>query len=301
MDVTGGDPAAVVVESPRATTSTGRALGSWLQIAPGGLYFVAMFCGPIAFLVAYSFYSVRNFDFVADLTIQNYVDAVTSPVYRAFFIRTFKLAFVVSLIVVAISFPFAYILTYTFPRHRQKLYFLVLVSLFGGYLVRIYAWRNILGREGVLNQSLKQMGLIDDPIGFLLNSQFAVALALVNFLIPLGVLPIFSAMQNVPFGLLEASRDLGASRIRTALTVVLPLSMRGVRAAFGFAFIATAAEWVTPQMLGGTGDQLIGNQIAFQFGGGLNWPLGAALALTLVAGVIVVLAALFGMLKLVTR
>jgi spermidine/putrescine transport system permease protein len=259
------------------------------------------FGAPVSFLIAYSVFTTKNFDFVAELTLANYREAVTSEVFRAFFIRTFRLAAIISTIVVLVSFPFAYAITYVFPRRRQTLYFLVLVSLFGGYLVRIYAWRNILGRQGVLNQSLQSAGLIDEPIRFFLNSEFAIVLASVNFLIPLGILPIFSAMQNVSPSLLEAAHDLGASRVRTALTVVLPLTMRGVRAAFGFAFIAAAAEWVTPQLLGGTGDQMIGNQIAFQFGGGLDWPLGAALAITLVVAVLLLLSVLFGLLRLLTR
>ena len=284
-----------------ATGGRRGSLASVLQLTPSAVYFLVFFGAPVSFLIAYSFFTARDFEYVAELTFANYREAVTSEVFRAFFLRTFRLAAIISVIVVLISFPFAYCLNYVFPRRRQTLYFLVLVSLFGGYLVRIYAWRNILGRQGVLNNSLETAGLIDDPIRFFLNSEFAIVLASVNFLIPLGILPIFSAMQNVPPSLLEAARDLGASRLRIALTVVLPLTMRGVRAAFGFAFIAAAAEWVTPQLLGGTGDQMIGNQIAFQFGGGLDWPLGAALALTLVAAVVAILSVLFALLRVVSR
>jgi spermidine/putrescine transport system permease protein len=297
-------PAATPGTSPSAAARAaggGRSLVSWAQLAPSAVYFLVFFAGPVSFLVAYSLFTTRNFDFVAELTLANYREAVTSEVFRAFFLRTFRLAAIISTIVVVVSFPFAYAITYVFPQRRQTLYFLVLVSLFGGYLVRIYAWRNILGRQGVLNQSLETAGLIDEPIRFFLNSEFAIVLASVNFLIPLGILPIFSAMQNVSPSLLEAAHDLGASRVRTALTVVLPMTMRGVRAAFGFAFIAAAAEWVTPQLLGGTGDQMIGNQIAFQFGGGLDWPLGAALAITLVVAVLLILSVLFGLLRLLTR
>ena len=220
---------------------------------------------------------------------------------RAFFARTLRIAAIISIIVVAVSYPFAYIITYVIPRRRQLLYFLVLVSLFGGYLVRIYAWRNILGRVGVLNQSLTGLGIVDEPVWFFLNSPFAIVIASVNFLIPLGVLPIFSSMQNISPRLIEAARDLGSSRIHAALKVVLPLSMRGVSAAFAFSFIAAAAEWVTPTLLGGTGDQMVGNQIAFQFGGGLNWPLGAALALSLVIVVVAILSVLLAIVRWISR
>lgn len=269
---------------PRAGQPRRRA-GPWLQLLPSAVYFLLLFVVPVGFLVAYSFYSVESFDFVPDLHLQNYVAALTDPVYRSFYARTFGVALVTSLLVAVISFPFAFVISYVLPRRRQLLYFLVLVSLFGGYLVRIYAWRNILGREGVINQSLDRLGLVDAPLGVLLNSKGAMVLALVNYLVPLGILPMFAAMQNVSRHQIEAALDLGASRAQAALKVVLPLTSRGVGAGFAFTFIAAACEWVTPQLLGGTGDQLIGNQIAYQFGGGLNWPLGAALAIVLVLAV----------------
>ncbi|HJN39999.1 MAG TPA: ABC transporter permease [Chloroflexota bacterium] len=278
-----------------------RRVGAWLQLAPASLYFLVFFVAPITVLIGLSFYSVRNFDFVPELTLENYWEVITSSTLRAFFARTLRIAAIISVIVVLVSYPFAYIISYVMPRRRQLLYFLVLVSLFGGYLVRIYAWRNILGRAGVLNQSLIGMGVVDEPIRFFLNSPFAIVITSVNFLIPLGVLPIFSSMQNISPRLIEAARDLGSSQIHAALKVVLPLSMRGVSAAFAFSFIAAAAEWVTPAMVGGTGDQMVGNQIAFQFGGGLNWPLGAALAISLVFVVVAILSALLAGVRWISR
>lgn len=276
-------------------------VGPWLQLLPSAVYFLLLFVVPIGYLIAYSFYSREGFDFVPAWTLENYREALTSDVYRTFYLRTLSTATITSLIVVAISFPFAFIICYVLPTRRQLLYFLVLVSLFGGYLVRIFAWRNILGRQGFINESLIRLGLIDQPLTVLLNSRGAVILALVNYLIPLGILPIFAAMQNVSASQIEAARDLGASRWHAALKIVLPLTSRGVAAAFAFTFIAAACEWVTPQLLGGTGDQLIGNQIAHQFGGGLNWPMGAALAIVLVTGVAVLIGIVNAVIRWVSR
>ena len=301
MHATGAAGARPAADSKSPLPGRGRQFGAWLQLAPASLYFLILFVAPIGVLVVISFYSVRNFDFVPELTLGNYWEVATSSTLRAFFARTLRIAAIISIIVVAVSYPFAYIITYVIPRRRQLLYFLVLVSLFGGYLVRIYAWRNILGRVGVLNQSLTGLGIVDEPVWFFLNSPFAIVIASVNFLIPLGVLPIFSSMQNISPRLIEAARDLGSSRIHAALKVVLPLSMRGVSAAFAFSFIAAAAEWVTPTLLGGTGDQMVGNQIAFQFGGGLNWPLGAALALSLVIVVVAILSVLLAIVRWISR
>lgn len=274
-----------------------RSYSRALQLSPSALYYLALFAAPLLLLAAYSFFTVENFDPVAKLTFANYGEAITSEVFRGYYVRTLRVAAVVAVTVALISYPFAFVLHYIFPQRKHLLYFLVLVALFGGYIVRVYAWRNIMGREGVFNQTLMQWGLIDEPVTLFLNSELAVMVALVNYLIPFGILPIYSAMQNVPGTQIEAALDLGASRWRAALTVVLPLTSRGVAAAFAVGFIASAAEWVTPQLLGGTGDQLIGNQIQYQFGGGLNWPLGAALAITLVIGV----SALLGLLYTITR
>ena len=162
------------------------------------------------------------------------------------------------------------------------LYFLVLVSLFGGYLVRIYAWRSMLGRDGVVNSFLISTHIISAPLSFLLNSNFAIVIALLNFLIPLGVLPIFSAMQNISPRLLEAAEDLGdltdPDRADYRASPHHPgesgLPSRS-------ASLRPWPNWVTPQLLGGPLDQFVGNQILYEFGETLNWPLGAAIALTL--------------------
>jgi len=272
-----------------------------MLLAPSAIYFVLLFVVPLMVLLVYSFYTYQNFNFTAKLTFSNYTQALTSPALRDFYLRTLKIAFAVSIVVVVVSYVFSHILMYVLPRARRILYFLVLVSLFGGYLVRIYAWRTMLGRDGAVNSFLISTHITSSPLSFLLNSNFAIVIALLNFLIPLGVLPIFSAMQNISPRLLEAAEDLGASKLRTVRTIVLPLTTRGIRAAFAFCFIATMAEWVTPQLLGGPLDQFVGNQILYEFGETLNWPLGAAIALTLIASVVVILGVLFGLLRLVTR
>lgn len=260
-----------------------------LQLAPATVVYVGLFVAPLLFLIAYSVFTRDGFQVVPVLTADHYIEVLTSEVFRAYFLRTFATASMVAVVVVLIAFPFAYLINFPLRAHRSTLYFLVLVALFGGYLVRIYAWRSILGTNGVVNGALVGVGLVDEPITWLSSSQFAIVLALANYLLPLGILPVHSAMQSVSPNLVEAARDLGAGPVRTSLTVVLPLVSKGCAAAFVFAFIGTAADWVTPLLVGGTGDQLIGNQIALQFGGGFNWPLGAALAVVLVLSVAVIL------------
>ncbi|MFN8619952.1 MAG: ABC transporter permease [Chloroflexota bacterium] len=262
-----------------------RALGA-LPLAPAALWFLLFFLGPLLVLVAFSFFEFRDFTWSADLNLDNYLDALTDPGYRTILLRTVSVALVVTVAVLLIAYPFTFVITFAFPRRRQWLYFLVLVTLFGSYLVRIYAWRTILGAEGVINATLLSLGLIGEPIRELLNTPLAVVIALTNFLVPLAVLPIYSAMQNLSPGLLEAGRDLGAGRLHLVRTVALPLTMPGVRVAAAFTFIAAAADFATPALLGGASGRMAGGAIQHEFGSTLDWPLGAALALTLI-GVLV--------------
>jgi spermidine/putrescine transport system permease protein len=278
--------AAAAADRRRAQDERRRRLVAVAQLTPALVYFGLFFIGPFVALFALSFFTFSRFDFLPILTLNNYVSVVTSDTFQTLYLRTIGLSLLASVIVIAIAYPFTYALTFVFPTRRQLLYFLVLVSLFGGYLVRIYAWRSILGAEGVINGTLLSLGIIDEPIRAILNSPFAVVVALVNFLVPLAVLPIYAAMQNVSPGLLEAARDLGSGPVATSRWVVLPLVMPGVRVAFIFTFIAAAGEFAIPSLLGGTETQFVGNHIQFQIGQTLNWPLGAAMAITLIVSAV---------------
>jgi spermidine/putrescine transport system permease protein len=254
------------------------------------LFYAWFFLVPAGLLVAYSFFTVDQIDLqvTPTLSLGNYKAAVTGALYRELLLRTLAVGLLVAVIVLTLSYAFAYISTFTFPQHRELLLFLVLASLFGGYLVRIYAWRTILGGEGLVNSALRTLGLIDQPLQFLVFSRFAVVVTLVNFLLPFGILPLYSAMQNVPRDALEAARDLGGGPLAVFRTVTLPLTLTGLRVAFAFAFVLACGDYVTPTLVGGTHGQMIGNAIADQFGVAFNWPLGAALAIVTLAIVLMV-------------
>lgn len=278
----------MTVGAARAGDGPGRrGLLAALPLAPALTWFLLFFLGPLLVLVAFSFFTFRDLQWLPELNLDNYARALTDPAFRTILVRTLTIALLVTIAVLLIAYPFTYLITFVFPRRRQTLYFLVLVTLFGSYLVRIYAWRTILGAEGVVNETLLAVGLIGEPIRELLNSPLAVGIALTNFLVPLAVLPIYSAMQNLSPGLLEAGRDLGAGRVTLVRTVALPLTLPGVRVAAAFTFIAAAADFATPALLGGASGRMAGGAIAREFGQTLNWPLGAALAITLI-GVLVV-------------
>ena len=278
-----------------------RRLLAGLPLLPAVAWFLVFFLGPLLVLVAFSFFTFRGLAWIPDLHLGNYVEALTDAGFRTILLRTVTIALFVTIAVLLIAYPFTYIITFIFPRRKQWLFFLVLVTLFGSYLVRIYAWRTILGAEGVINETLLSVGLITEPIRELLNSPLAVGIALTNFLVPLAVLPIYSAMQNVSPGLLEAARDLGAGRLHLVRTVALPLTMPGVRVAAAFTFIAAAADFATPALLGGASGRMAGGAIAREFGQTLDWPLGAALAITLIGVLVLAIGALWFVLGRLAR
>jgi spermidine/putrescine transport system permease protein len=271
------------------------------QLAPTTLYLLVFFGVPLAILLGLSVFRAEGFDIIPAFTTENYAAVFTDPLYREVTVNTVIVGLVTAALTLLIAWPLAYIATFVFPRHRETLFFLILLSLFGGYLVRVYAWRTILGEEGIINQTLLAIGLIDAPLKFLLNSRFAVVLTLANFLVPLAVLPIFSSMQNLRPELLEAGHDLGAGRWRVLRTVTLPLTLPGLRTGFAFAFVLSAGDYVTPAMVGGTSGLMTGNVVASQFTLAMNWPFGAALAFVLVGVIVAVYAIVAATMRLAVR
>jgi spermidine/putrescine transport system permease protein len=266
-------------------------------LSPTSLYLVVFFGVPLLILLAMSVFRTEDFDVIPAFDLSNYALSIGDPLYREVLINTVAVGLVTAAITLLMAWPLSYIATFVFPRHREALFFLVLLSLFGGYLVRIYAWRTILGNEGIVNQTLIAVGFVDKPLTFLLNSRFAVILTLANFLVPLAVLPIFSSMQNLRPELLEAARDLGAGRWRIHRTVTLPLTLPGLMTGFAFAFVLAAGDYVTPSLVGGTSGLMLGNVIASQFTLAANWPFGAALAFVLMAVILLV----YGVVTMIMR
>lgn len=280
----------------------GRATSSLRPLLPASLLYVLFFAVPMLSLLVLSFWRAKGFELIPDFTFANYEKAVVSKLYRTLLIRTVVVGFVTACIVVPIAFALSYAMRFVFERRGQLILQLVLLSLFSGYLVRIYAWRTILGKQGLLNSTLQWLGLIDEPLEFLIYSNIAVVITLSGLLLPLAVLPIYSALLNVSRDQMEAARDLGAGRFHLVRTILLPLAMPGVRTAFAFAFLLAAGDFVTPSLVGGTQSLLIGNIIADQFRGiGSNWPLGAALAFVTIAIVLIIYLAVVQILARVTR
>ncbi len=271
-----------------------------LQLLPAALFLGVFLIGPVAVFFAYSFWTIEGYDLVPDWTLANYRDALADPIYQTLFVQTIVTAALAALVTVVIAYAFAHAIRFHLQRYQEPLLFLVIVALFSGYLVRIYAWRTILGDEGVINTGLQALGLIQEPLSFLLFSRTATTIAFVNFLIPIAVLPIYAALQNVRDEEIEVARDLGAGAAGAFWRVTLPLVWNGVFAAFALVFIIAAGDYVTPQLIGGTSGAMIGRSIASTFGTAFNWPLGAALSFLTLSFVLVILGVLrFGSARVV--
>lgn len=256
---------------------------TWRQLAPAVGFYLAFFVAPLLILVVISFWSVRGFQLLPGFSLSNYIRGLTGDLYTVVLVRTIVVGVVTAVIVIPIAYVTAYLMCFVFSSRAQLIFSLVLVSMFTGYLVRIYAWRTILGKEGLLNSALQQMGLVHEPLTFLSYSNWAVVVILVQLLIPLALLPIYSSMSNVGREHVEVSRDLGARTLHLHRTVLIPMVLPGLSTAFAIVFVLAAGDFVVPEMAGGTAGLMIGNVIADQFkGSGANWPLGASLAILVI-------------------
>jgi spermidine/putrescine transport system permease protein len=260
-----------------------RALGAPLAfLSPPVGWLLFFFLLPMVVMVVFSVWRTIDFKIVPGFTLDNYA-ALLKPIYASVFTRTLRISLTVTLISALLGYPVAYFLARKVHRFRTVLLMLVILPLWTSYLVRTFAWLLILGTNGVINHGLRAAGLIDQPIAWLLYSDFAVTVALVHIYVPFMILPLYAVLEKLDGRLLEAARDLGASPARAFVWVTLPLSLSGLATGCLFVFIPSMGAFVTPELLGGTRSIMIGSIIAQQFGVAFEYPLGSAMALTLMA------------------
>ena len=254
-------------------------------------WLVVFFLIPIAIVSAYSF-NVYSLDpGTHGFTLSAWHDFLHSSIYLKLFWKSVKMSLLVSAIIVVLAYPLAYYLALSGTKRKYVLLLLLIAPFLTSYLLRVLAWKVILGNQGVVNTFLFWTGLRspDHPISQLLYSRFAVMLGLGYVWLPFVALPIFVSLESLDRRLLEAASDLGASRVQAVRKVPLPLSLPGVFAAFLFDFIPTLGEFITPSLVGGTSGYMYGNQIVDLFGTGFpDWETGSVLAIFL----LVVVAAL---------
>jgi spermidine/putrescine transport system permease protein len=233
---------------------------------------------PYALMFTHSFWMVRDGFLVHEWNVQNYEKLATNSLYVEVLLRTMRIAASVTLCSLLLGYPLAYYLSFHAGPRKELLYQLVIVPLWVSYLVRGYAWKTILGSDGVLNGFLQYLHLTHAPVGFLLYSPFAVVLMLTHIYTPFVFLPIYAALEHIPRPLVEASQDLGAGQRTTFLRVILPLSMPGLLAGATFAFVLSLGDFLAPLLVGGPSGNMIANIVQSLFGAAYDWPLGAAVS-----------------------
>jgi spermidine/putrescine transport system permease protein len=255
---------------------------------------VVMGAGLAAPLLLMAITSLKNqsgLSFADGWTLVQYGEALGRASYRMLFVRSVAISAAVTLVTVALAYPMAYFVAF---HARHKFIWLVALTIpfWTSYLLRVFAWKIILGFNGVINSGLIRLHLIDQPLAFLLYNPFAVVVTLAHAWAAFAILPIYVSLEKIDRSLLEAASDLGDGALRRFLRVTLPLSIPGVIGASILIFVPTTGDFVTPELVGGTKGTMIANLIEVQFNGVGNWPLGAALSLVSMA-MVAVIAGLF--------
>jgi spermidine/putrescine transport system permease protein len=270
-------------EATQAARARGLQLGPVLLTLPATAAMLVFFVAPIAIFVVYSFLTAQLYDVSRPFTLDAYSAALNSDLNRTLARNSIEIGLLSAIFSVALALPVAYWLRYATGRWRMVVLFLITASMFASYLVRIYAWRTMLGEHGVVNSALESLGIIDQPLGFLIFNRFAVTVALVHIFLPYAVLVLFAGFQPIRPGLLEAAQDLGAGAYVRWRRVILPLVAAPALSAFLFVFVLSASDYVTPQFVGGSSGVMLGVQVQANFTTVGNYPLGAATSLLMLA------------------
>ena len=255
-------------------------LRGYSLLSPTLLLMLVALALPIGLLVTFSFWTQNYLDFDRTFTINNYIVFFQKAIYPALLWKSMKMSAAVTLATVVLAYPMAYFIAFRVTKHKLIWLILITVPFWTSYLLRVFAWKIILGYNGVINSGLMALGLIDAPLEFLLYNPFAVVITLAHAWAAFAILPIYVSLEKIDRSLLEAATDLGDGAVMRFIRVTLPLSMPGTIAASLLVFIPTVGDYVTPKLVGGTTGIMIGNIIQSMFGKANNWPLGAALSIT---------------------
>jgi len=264
-------PAVALVQHGR------KGAGFWACFLPSFSWMTVLYFLPLCVLLSFAFQKHEYVRVIHEFTLENFSVAF-SDAYRPALLRTLGVAATVTAIDMLIAFPVAYFLAFHAGRWKALLTILVLLPLWSSYLVRVFAWRIILGKVGILNWVLMKLGILHEPSPAFVYNLFSMGLTLCYIWLPFMILPLVTAFERLPRNLLEASADLGGNGFVTFRRVVVPLVMPGLLAGGLSVFSLTSGDYITPSLIGGPGDSLVGNIVAEQFGVVSNYPLGAALA-----------------------
>ena len=254
-------------------------LRGYTLLSPTLFVMLAAMCVPVAMLVAYSFWTQNYLDIDKTFTLANYAAFFQKIVYSKLMVRSITISFLCTVATLLLAYPMAYFIAFKVTRNKLVWLILITVPFWTSYLLRVFAWKVILGYNGLINSGLITMGVIDEPLTFILYNRSAVIITLTHAWAAFAILPIYVSLEKIDRSLLEAATDLGDTPFRRFMRVTLPLSLPGTLVAGLLVFIPTVGDYVTPQLVGGTKGIMIGNVIQSQFGISNNWPLGASLSI----------------------
>jgi spermidine/putrescine transport system permease protein len=291
-DMAGTDRSARAAAEAAATARRREVRGCWLLSAPALLVLLLAASGPLLIVLAYSFLKPGGYGGVEwQFSTQAWVSVLLqrdifdetltlADAHLSIFWRSLRLAFLTTLLALLLGFPTAYFIATRPEAQRAHWLFLITIPFWTNLLIRTFAIMEVIRNNGIINSALLALGVIETPIQILFTD-FAIMLGMVYVYLPLMVLPLYASMDKLDFRLVEAAYDLYAGRFQVLRRVIVPLVRPGIIAGSILVFIPALGAYVTPRVLGGGKNMMLGNLIELQFGQGRNWPLGAALSITL--------------------
>lgn len=266
----------------------------YLLLAPVLIFLLLALALPVAAMLILSFWTQNYFDLDTTFTLRNFAvifDAAGNPLYLRLLGRSILMAALATCLVIATAYPMAYFLAFHVGRGKLVWIILITIPFWTSYLLRIFAWKVILGFNGLINSSLIKIGVIAEPIEILLYNPVAVTITLAHAWAAYAILPIYVSLAKIDRSLLDASEDLGDSSFRRFMRIILPLSAPGTVAAGLLVFIPTVGDYVTATLVGGPSGMMVGNIIQSLFGKENNAPLGAALSVVTMASMTILVCA----------
>ena len=239
-----------------------------------------LLAAPMLLIFFLGFWTQDYLDLDRSFSLDNYIEAWSEPMYRDLMLRSLGISATVTLATVMLAYPMAYFISFHGGNRKALWLFLVTIPFWTSYLLRVFLWKVILGYNGVLNSALDWLGVIEEPLTFILYNANAVIITLTHAWAPFAILPIYVALEKIDRSYLEAATDLGDGPLKSFLRITLPLSMTGVVGAALIIFIPTIGDYVTPKLVGGKDGLMIANVIQVQFMKANNAPLGASLAVS---------------------
>lgn len=254
-------------------------------VTPITVWLTLLVAAPLIYVFFLSLLSTDGYNVVFHITLTNYKELLNKT-YLEIYGNSFLLAFLTTAFCILFGYPFAYSMAKADKRKKAAMMLLLMIPFWTNSLIRLNGWKTLLGKTGVLNSLLVDLGIVNQPIE-ILYTRGAVVLGMVYILFPYMVLPLFASIDKLDLSLLEASGDLGANRWKTFFNITLPLTSPGVFSGTILVFIPSLGYFFVSDIMGGGKSQLIGNLIENQFKAANNWPLGAAFSMLLIALIII--------------